>query len=174
MINKNDYLPIGSIGKAHGVSGECNARLIVDLSPLMEEGEEPLFLFFEIDGLLVPFRLLTYRDKGAEASLLRFKGVNTKEEAERYLGVQLFLHRDYLADSDEELSLDLLRGYTLSDQHGQPLGTVIDIDESTLNTLLLIRNFEGEELLIPFADELIVHLDKANRSLALNIPDGLL
>ena len=79
MIDLDSLEHIGVLGKPHGVQGECNARLTADLSTLFEE-EERLFLFFELDALPVPFRLIGYREKTDDITLLRFAGIESKEE----------------------------------------------------------------------------------------------
>lgn len=46
-------------------------------------------------------------------------------------------------------------------------------DESTINVLLQIDH-NGEELLLPAAEELILSADHENKTLAVSIPEGLL
>ena len=54
------------------------------------------------------------------------------------------------------------------------MGTIDDVDESTLNVLLSITTPEGKELLLPVAEDLVEEIDVPNRKLTMVIPDGLL
>lgn len=173
MIDSHSLEPIGTLGKPHGVQGECNARLTVDLAALFEE-EERLFLFFELDALLVPFRLIGYREKSSEVSLLRFVGIDSKEAMERYSGVPLLMEKQYLEDESLEFTWEHFIGFTVFDRDGSSVGTISDLDDSTLNTLLSITTPEGQEILLPVAEDLVVDMDVARRTLTLIIPDGLL
>lgn len=55
----------------------------------------------------------------------------------------------------------------------QKLAEITDVDESTINVLLQIDH-NGEELLLPAAEELILSADHENKTLAVSIPEGLL
>lgn len=176
MIDKNQFDLIGKLSKPHGISGEINAKLSVDLSPLLEDKEESsVFLMLEFNNLLVPFRLFGYRDKGEELALLKFKDIDTKEQAMELVGVSVYLSKTYL-DSEEEgvvKDLQFFIGFDLFDEDKR-IGKVIDIDDSTLNTLALIAIPSGEEVMVPFAEELIKDIDLKSRKMNLTIPSGLL
>jgi ribosomal 30S subunit maturation factor RimM len=42
-----------------------------------------------------------------------------------------------------------------------------------MNTVLQIENDEQQEFLLPFAQELIVTIDEAERKIIMNLPDGI-
>lgn len=173
MITRELLEPIGVLGKPHGVQGECSARLTVDLSTLYEE-EERLFLFFELDALFVPFRLIGYREKNDNVTLLRFANIDSKEDAEKYVGISLFLERQYVEDESMEYTWEHFIDFTVCDSNAHVIGTIKNIDDSTLNTLCAIVTPEGKDLLLPIAEDLILDMDIPNRKLTLVIPEGLL
>lgn len=64
-------------------------------------------------------------------------------------------------------------GFKVDDVRHGDLGIVTDVDDTTLNVLFVIEK-EGEELLLPAHEEFIVGVDRHNRILTVDIPEGLL
>ena len=47
------------------------------------------------------------------------------------------------------------------------------MDESTINTLFVV-DYDGEEILLPTAEELIKNIDHEERTITFNLPEGLI
>ena len=88
------------------------------------------------------------------------------------------MSRDYL--DDQELSedpYDFARylGFNLIDANRCiVVGTISHIDETTMNTLLYVDTDNGDELILPIAEELFVSYNDDEHTLTLDIPEGLL
>lgn len=54
------------------------------------------------------------------------------------------------------------------------VGTIVAVDDSTINTLFEILTPDGRRVLLPASDDLITDVDTAARTITLVIPDGLL
>ena len=54
------------------------------------------------------------------------------------------------------------------------IGKIVAVDETTVNTLFEVNTPEGEEILIPATDELIVATDTEAQTITMRIPAGLL
>lgn len=176
MLRKEDFEYIGTVGKTHGIHGEIALRLSVDIGDLVEAGQR-IFLMLEEDGLLVPYAIASHRSKAGDIDLVRFDGVSTREEAERLTGMRVWLSRDFIGEDEEEgdpYAWGRYVGYSIAAQSGEAIGTVIEVDESTINTLLVVQMPERGEVLLPIAEELLLGSDDAARSLRLQIPEGLL
>ena len=83
-----------------------------------------------------------------------------------------------LADVDEEdlvgeMTWDSFIGYQVIDEVQGKIGEITDVDESTINVLLQIDR-EGEEVLLPAVEELILSADHENKRLIVSLPEGLL
>lgn len=177
MLDKDQFEQIGSVGRTHGIHGEVSMRLDIELAALIE-AEERAFLMLEEDGLLIPYAIESHRSKAGDVDLVRFAGITTKEQAERLVGMPVWLDRDYIGEDEPSLDpTDWQRyiGYQLYDASTQELvGEVVDMDDSTLNVLLVVERPDGEELLLPIADELLASVHDDELSLWLHIPLGLL
>jgi len=168
MIKEQEVYKIGVIGKAHGVKGELSIQIDDDVFDRVDAE----YLVLKLDGIFVPFFMEEYRFKSDSVALVKFEGVDTQERARELTGVEVFFPRE-LAEQDEEaeLSYAALVGYTLIDNNsGNPVGTIAYVDEQTINIM-----FELEDgRLIPASEELIVDVDQKNRTITLDIPEGIL
>ena len=75
MIKEEDTLIIGKFQKTHALKGELNA--IIDIDPECFVEGKPLIV--EIDGILVPFYVDTYRKKGSLSILIKLDGIESEE-----------------------------------------------------------------------------------------------
>jgi len=75
---------------------------------------------------------------------------------------------------EDTLSLDALKGFRIFDQVGRDIGEIIDVDDQTQNWLFMVRQVDGNEVLIPAHDELITQLCPSERRISMNLPEGLL
>ena len=168
MIKEQEVYKIGVIGKAHGVKGELSIQIDDDVFDRVDAE----YLVLKLDGIFVPFFMEEYRFKSDSVALAKFEGVDTQERARELTGVEVYFPRE-LAEQDEEaeLSYAALVGYTLIDNNsGKPVGTIAYVDEQTINIM-----FELEDgRLIPASEELIVDVDQKNRTITLDIPEGIL
>ena len=48
------------------------------------------------------------------------------------------------------------------------------VDESSSNILLYVRNEKGEEIIVPYHDDLLESFDLRKQRLSLNLPEELL
>ncbi len=178
MLHKDKFEYIGTVGRAHGITGEVGLKLTVDIAPLREDGER-LFLMLEHDGLLVPYAVESHRAKAGDIDLIRFAGIETKEQAEALTGLSVWLDADYIGEnelSEDPHEWERYRGYTLVDADTEdPIGEIVDVDTSTLNSFISVRRAsDEEELILPIAEELFADTDDDARVLRLYIPLGLL
>ena len=167
MIKREEVFKIGKLGKTHGVKGEISFLFDDEVFDRVEAD----YLVLDIDGILVPFFMEEYRFKSDSNALVKFEDIDTQERAQQLTGTDVYFPRA-LADSDEDsLSWAAIVGYDIADaQTGQSVGKIATIDDSTQNIL-----FELEDgKLIPASEELITAIDKENRTITIDIPDGLL
>ena len=167
MIRQEEVYKIGKLGKTHGVKGEISFLFDDDVFDRVDAD----YLVLDIDGILVPFFMEEYRFKSDSNALVKFEDIDTQERAQQLTGTDVYFPRA-LADSDEDsLSWAAIVGYDIADaQTRQSVGKIAAIDDSTQNIL-----FELEDgKLIPASEELITAIDKENRTITIDIPDGLL
>jgi 16S rRNA processing protein RimM len=69
--------------------------------------------------------------------------------------------------------LDYFIGFTLTDADGTTVGEIVDVDEQTENAIFIIDR-DGDELMVPATDDLIVEFDMEKRLMVMDLPQGLL
>jgi 16S rRNA processing protein RimM len=52
------------------------------------------------------------------------------------------------------------------------IGEIVDIDDSTMNTLFVLEK-DGEEILIPAQEEFIADIDHDEQTIIFDLPQGL-
>ena len=108
----------------------------------------PDFVFVKRDGLFVPFRA---------------------EQIAELVGEEGFVLRsDVQEEGDGELTWQDLVGYTLEDD-GQTVGKIVQVDESTINTLAILE----DERMIPLHEDFIVEIDEDARVIRVQLPFAL-
>ena len=146
--------------KSNGASGE----LVIGLRGIAAEDinfEEPVFIFW--DGLPVPYFMSGVSARGASRILAHLTDVSTKEDAEQLVGRAV-----YLPAEDFESDEDGFIGWTL-----EGVGEVVDIEDIPGNPCLVVER-GGEEVLVPFHEDLVVSVDEKSRTIAMRLPEGLL
>ncbi len=171
---KRQLTKIGFIGKTHGIMGELNARLTIDLEELILKKElTQIFFFLEIDALPVPFLLKSFRQKGDNLYLIQFEDYNKKELAEKLTNLPILLDTQLIPE-DSHFSPQHFINFSLLNDKEEPIGNVVDIDDSTLNLLFFVELQNKEIVAIPIADELIQYIDVEQNIISVIIPEGLI
>lgn len=171
MIRKEEVFKIGQFAKPHGIKGELS---LVTNSDVLDDAEDP-YIICEMDGILVPFFVEDYRYKSDTITLVKLEDVDSEQDARMFVNKEVFYPLDAVDEEDlvGEMTWDSFIGYTVFDEQHGLLGKITEVDESTLNVLLNIDH-DGEDLLIPAAEELITDADHEARTLTVSLPEGLL
>ncbi len=167
MINESEVVSVGQVSRLHGKQGELQCQV----NQVLWDDIETEFVVLRIDGLLVPFRVTSRREKGADSLLLRLKGIDTEAAAMSLVGSEVMLLRREVPEHGEYdpdmLTWQNLKGYQLYNADGVLMGKIASVDETTANTLC--QTEEGD--LFPLHEELIMALDTENKEIQLNLPD---
>ncbi len=169
MIRKEDVYRIGQLTKPHGIKGEVAFSFTDDIFDRTGECD---YLVCLMDGIMVPFFMEEYRFKSDTVALVKFEGVDTAEQARRFTNIEVYYPTRYAEESDE-LSWSYFVGFRIEDGHLGLLGEVEEIDETTINTLFVIRRPNGEELLIPAQEAFITDMDHKQRIIRMDLPEGM-
>lgn len=174
MISRDELIAIGHYNKAHGIAGEISATIDVDIDVLTGLS----CLVSDMDGINVPFFVNACRPKGAETVLLTIDGIDSEQEASRLVNHDIYaLKREFRHQSEEAdadgYPLDYFIGYELRDSDGSRVGEITGVDESTDNALFIVER-DGEEVMVPASDELIVEFDPDDNVMVMDLPAGLL
>lgn len=171
MIKREEVYKIGVLGKPHGVKGEMQFRFTDDVFDQCDAD----YLVLDMEGILVPFFMEEYRFRSDEVALMKFCDIDTEERARELTGTEVYFPRAIAEESKDELSWAQIIGFKLLDSKtGKVLGEIVSVDDSTINLLFEIKTETDGERLIPANENLIKGIDKAQQTIEVEIPDGLL
>lgn len=171
MIRKEEVYKIGMFNKPHGIHGELSFTFTDDIF----DRAECDYLICLLDGILVPFFIEEYRFRSDSTALVKLEGIDTAERARMFTNVDVYFPIKYIDVVEPgELSWDIFIGFRMEDVDHGTLGEVVEIDNSTVNTLFVVERPDGEELLIPAQEDFIVGVDQALRLVKVDLPEGLL
>jgi 16S rRNA processing protein RimM len=159
---------VARIGAAHGVRGAVKLWTFTE-DPLAVKAYGPLMTR---DGAR-QFEVTSAREaKGHLVATL--KGVATREEAERLNGVELYVARDKLPDTDEDeyYHADLI-GLAAVSAANEPLGRVIAIHNFGAGDIIEIAPPGGSTMLLPFTNAVVPSVDIAGGRVVIELPSEI-
>jgi len=171
MIKPEDVFKIGKLLKPHGIKGEIAFAFDNDI---FDRVDCP-YLICMVDGILVPFFMEEYRFKGSETALIKFEDIDSEEKVKRMSNLDVYFRRKYFEESKEdvEYSWSYFLGFKIYDSSNKYIGKIDAIDEATINVLFLVVDGDNEYL-IPASEDFIEAVDDKNKTLIMNLPEGLL
>ena len=136
-------IALAAVAGAHGVNGEVRLKLFSSSAGSLAAHSKLL-----VGG--AERRLLAVRDSGKMA-VARFEGVADRSAAERLRGSLVEIDREALPalDEGEYYHVDLI-GLAAVDANGEPVGTVVSVENFGAGDLLEIETAAGKRSLIPF------------------------
>jgi 16S rRNA processing protein RimM len=156
---------VARIGAAHGVRGAVKLWTFTE-DPLAVKHYGPLMTK---DGAR-QFEVTHAREaKGHLVATL--KGIATREDAERLNGVELYIARDQLpeTDQDEYYHADLI-GLAAVTSTDEPLGRVTAIHNFGAGDIIEIAPPHGSTMLLPFTNAVVPTVDIAGGRVVIELP----
>ncbi len=170
-MDLKDSIYIGQIAKLHGYKG--GVSLFLDVTHPEEYMDMESF-FIEIDGILTPFFVESFKLKNKGFAAVKFQGIDTEQEAKSLLKKKVFIPETELRELDESNFYDHeIIGYEVEDVVKGKIGKVTAIADLKQNPLLVIE-FKDKEILLPIFEGLIVNVDRKLKRLKVKAPDGLI
>ena len=163
MITDQQVISIGRITRTHGKRGEIQCLT----SNEYWENADATFLILSIDNILVPFRVLDWRGKGSDSLIFQLDRINDEQMAQQFVGCQAYMLATDLSEDDELLpTWQSITGYRVLDTDQGELGTIIHVDETTINTLITLDN----DQLIPLHEDFIINIEPDKQLLTICLP----
>jgi 16S rRNA processing protein RimM len=160
---------IAKFGAAHGVRGEIRLWPYTD-DPLAVAGYGPL----ETEDGKRRFEIASAR-AAKDHLVARIKGIDTRNDAEKLNGLELFVARDKLpATGDGEFYHADLIGLAAVTTADQPLGRIIAVHNFGAGDIIEIASGNGGETkLLPFSDAVVPTVDLASGRAVIVLPNEI-
>jgi 16S rRNA processing protein RimM len=167
---KTEYFELGYLAKPHGLKGALHVFMDVD-DPYEYEDLDAVFV--QQGNEMVPYFIvdLQIRDN---LNLITLEGITSVDAAKELVGSKLHLPVSMLPKlKEDQFYYHEIVDYQVNDHNLGPLGIVKEV-YSTGAQDVIIMIYQGVEVLIPLTDEIVPQVDKANKCVITQLPDGLL
>lgn len=168
---KQEYFEIGQIVNHFGIKGMVKVNPFTDDISQFEKLKSILLVK---DGKLSEVEIEETKYSKNQV-LLKLKGIDTVEEAEKYRGCYLKIARSNSKKlpKDTYFIADLLRLTVYTDENIL-LGKVEDIYNSGANDIYVIKSEDGKQILLPGTKEVIKQIDLEQERITVHIIKGLI
>jgi len=156
---ENNYLRIAKIKSAHSLDGKLKIHVISDIAERFEKGNTVyLKLKRELEDYK-KFVINSFNPLKKRTALLKLDGVNDRNSAELYEGVEIFIDKAAAESIRAELDEDTFFYQDIIGckvvYKGKDFGIVTDIFEGGSGDLLVIEDKNKKTVLIPFVDRMV-------------------
>ncbi len=155
---------LGKISKNRGNRGEvvCQISPGIDLSGIDLSGS----LELRSEKYIKSAKMVSYSERGSSL-VIKFDISNSINDALGLIGYEVYLDSPVKSESVFDF-----RGFLVKDLSGERWGVVTMINSGIMNATFEIENGD-ESIIIPFNESIIVKIDKKNREILIDPPDGL-
>lgn len=170
-MEKKDCFYVGKIVKKYSFKGELLIKLDSDDPEIYEDMES---VFIELRNNLVPFFIESSQLHKSELLRIKFEDVDTEADADALLKCDLYLPLEFLPElEDDKFYFHEIIGFTVEDVNFGTVGIIKSVNDTTAQALFEIDR-DGTEILIPMTDSFIKKVDKDNKLIVVETPEGLI
>ncbi len=169
-MRKEDCFYLGKIAKKFSFKGEVLIYLDTDEPELYENMES---VFVEFNKNLVPFFIENSSLHKNDFLRVQFEDVDSEAEADTLLGCEIYLPLTMLPKlSGNKFYFHEVIGFEIEDKRLGVFGVIQSINDTTAQPLFEVLNGEVE-MLIPMIDHFLVEIDRKNKKVVMDLPEGL-
>ncbi len=170
-MRKEDCFYLGKIAKKFSFKGEVLAYLDTDEPELYENLES---VFVEFNKNLVPFFIESSSLHKNDFLRIRFEDMNTEEDADAIMNCPIYLPISMLPKlSGNKFYFHEVIGFEIEDKRVGVFGKIVSINDTTAQPLFEVEN-GAVQLLIPMIDQFLVKIDRPNKKVLMDLPEGLI
>ncbi|MDN3678135.1 ribosome maturation factor RimM [Flavobacterium paronense] len=170
-MRKEDCFYLGKIAKKFSFKGEVLLYLDTDEPELYENMES---VFVEFNKNLVPFFIENSSLHKNDFLRVQFEDVDSEEEADSILNCDVYLPLSILPKlSGNKFYFHEVIGFEIEDKRLGVFGKIVSINDTTAQPLFEVLN-GNVELLIPMIDHFLVEIDRKNKKVVMDLPEGLI
>lgn len=170
-MQTKDCFYLGKIVKKHSFKGEVVIKLDTDEPDLYGNLES---VFVELGNNLVPFFI--EKSSLSKGTMLRvkFEGVDSEQDAEAILRSGIYLPLTFLPKlTGNKFYFHEVIGFIIKDTSFGNVGIITNINDTAAQPLFEIDR-DGIEVFIPMIDDFIKKVDRENKTIEVETPEGLI
>jgi 16S rRNA processing protein RimM len=166
-----DCFYLGKIVKKYSFKGELLAKLDTDQPDLYDDLDA---VFIKLGRDFLPFFIEKSSLHKSDLLRLKFEDIKTEEEADQLLKCELYLPLAFLPKLEgNKFYYHEIIGFTVEDASFGAVGTITGVNDNTSQPLFEIER-GALEIWIPVNAEIIQKIDRDNKTIHFEAPDGLI
>lgn len=165
---KKEMRLIGKIKDAHGLRGDV---FIIFFS----KDYSWIDLIDEVYIEDTPYEVIKAAEH-KDGLKVQLKGLTDRNQSEALIGKQIYLPADFFftPEEDEGLFLAEIEKFKVIDKTAGEVGIITGFSSNTAQDLLVVTSASGTVFEIPFVEAFIVEIDRENKTIQMDLPEGLL
>ncbi|MGD8190175.1 ribosome maturation factor RimM [Brevibacillus ginsengisoli] len=172
-MTEKHYYTVGKLVNTQGLRGEVRVVSTTDFADERFAVGNELLLFHPTLHKPLTVKIASRRSH-KEFELLKFEGLDSINDIEKYKGGELKISEDELLElEDDEFYIHQLVGCQVFTDEGEDLGKIVEILQPGSNDVWVVKGKRGE-ILLPFIDDCIKEVDVVNKRVVCHILEGLL
>ncbi len=169
-MRKEDCFYLGKIAKKFSFKGEVLIYLDTDEPELYENMES---VFVEFNKNLVPFFIENSSLHKNDFLRVKFEDVDDETEADSILNCDVYLPISMLPKLEgNKFYFHEVIGFEIEDQRLGIFGKIVSINDTSAQPLFEVLN-GNVEILVPMIDQFLVKIDRENKKVIMDLPEGL-
>jgi 16S rRNA processing protein RimM len=170
-MRKEDCFYLGKIVTKYSFKGEVVIKLDTDEPELYKNMES---VYVDFGNNLVPFFIDKSSLHKGNQLRVQFEDVYSEEEADSILKCGIYLPLDLLPKLDgDKFYFHEVIGFTVIDINFGEVGSIVHVNDKAAQPLFEIDR-EGKEIFIPMIDDFIKKVDRENKQIQMETPEGLI
>ena len=164
------YFEIGQIVNTNGLKGTLKVKPFTDN---IKEFENFKSIYIKKNDELIEFKIQKV-GYVKQMVLLKLEGIDDINEAEKYRNLYIQISRDVLPDLEKNTFYiaDLI-GCDVLTIDNEELGKVDDVFNTGSNDVYVVKDKNGQEILIPAIFEVVKEIDILNKKIIVKLMEGL-
>ena len=169
-MRKEDCFYLGKIAKKFSFKGEVLIYLDTDEPELYENMES---IFVEFNKNLIPFFIENSSLHKNDFLRVKFEDVDNEEQADEIIGSEVYLPISMLPKLEgNKFYFHEVIGFEIEDKRLGVFGKIVSINDSSAQPLFEVVN-GSLEILVPMIDQFLVKIDRENKKVVMDLPEGL-
>ncbi|MBA2654155.1 MAG: ribosome maturation factor RimM [Gammaproteobacteria bacterium] len=161
----NNQIAIGRFGSPYGIKGWVK---VISYTDPTEKILEYLPWYIFKDNNKTPIVKVNGKRHGNNL-VIQIPQCKDRDEAKTYTNLEIYIDKEQLPapEKDEYYWIDLV-GLTVFNCEGENLGRVERLFDTGANDVLLVKDEQAKERLIPYIDHVIIKVDLENQKLTVD------
>ena len=170
-MRKEDCFYLGKIARKHSFKGEVVIALDTDEPELYKNMES---VFVALGHNLIPFFIEKSILQKGNKLRVKFEEIDTQQDAESILNSQVYLPLSLLPKlKGNKFYYHEIIGFKAIDKNKGFIGIIEAVNDSAAQTFLEIQH-DTATILVPLLDDFIKKVDRENKALHIEAPEGLI